>query len=285
MPDNTSVLYEFVIGRSLTRNLRSDARIAKLLRDADTANVLRLPTILRLCAITFSRSGKNEVVALVENAPVAGKFLDFWVSADAETGRVALGRGQNISENVIVNMTDVPPGVRGSPVSFAVMTPSSLGAWRFPEADQGAGASTLASSTLASTSSEIAAGPSSSEADKDAGASTLASNTPPSTSSTNAAGPSSSEAPLILKAHSKRLLLQARPDKQPEASSSRRPSVVHTTTTESPEPTESTSRLNLLKKPPTDPVESSASARMRKRLHMSSSPVGIGGVPPADPGN
>jgi len=90
VPENASVLYEFVIGSSLNRQ----------------------------AAIRFGKSGKNEAEAHLENALDAGQFRDFWISTDTSTGRVALGRGRNISEDVIVNMTDTPPGVRGVPASF-----------------------------------------------------------------------------------------------------------------------------------------------------------------------
>jgi len=105
VPDNTSVLYEFLIGGSLNR----------------------------LCALRFTRSGRNEIEVPLENVLDAEQFRDFWVSVDTSTGRVALGREHNISAGVILNITDAPPGVRGTPVSFAVMTPASNGAWRFPE--------------------------------------------------------------------------------------------------------------------------------------------------------
>jgi len=108
VPENASVLYEFVIGSSLNRQ----------------------------AAIRFGKSGKNEAEAHLENALDAGQFRDFWISTDTSTGRVALGRGRNISADVIVNMTDTPPGVRGAPASFAVMTPATFGAWRFPEVAQ-----------------------------------------------------------------------------------------------------------------------------------------------------
>lgn len=110
VPDNTSVLYEFVIGSSLNK----------------------------LCAIRFSKSGKNEAEVDVDDALDGNQFRDFWVSADTKTGRVAIGRGQNISANLILNMTDAPPGVRGTALGFAVMTPATFGSWRFPEAEQDA---------------------------------------------------------------------------------------------------------------------------------------------------
>lgn len=125
VPDNSSVLYEFVIGSSLNK----------------------------LCAIRFSKSGKNEGEAHVENALNGDQFRDFWVSADAATGRVALGTGDNISANVIMNITDAPPGVRGIPAGFAVMTPATFGAWRFPEIEQDADADVSTSSEVSSSSS------------------------------------------------------------------------------------------------------------------------------------
>merc|ERR1719491_2426295 len=62
VPDNTSVLYEFVIGASES---------------------------FGSCYIQFGRSGDIEAEGHVENALDAGKFQDFWVSADPATGRVA----------------------------------------------------------------------------------------------------------------------------------------------------------------------------------------------------
>jgi hypothetical protein len=130
VPDNTSALYEFLIGGSLNR----------------------------LCALRFGKGGKNEVEAHLENILDAEKFRDFWMSVDTSTGRVALGRGHNISSNVIFNMTDAPPGVRGTPISFAVMTPASFGAWRFPQVEQDKVAETSQQSTTRGSTKEPTSG-------------------------------------------------------------------------------------------------------------------------------
>lgn len=219
--DNASVLYEFVIDESDSRSLS------------------------KLCAIRFGKSGKNEAEARVEDALDTGKFRDFWISADAATGRVALGKGLNIGGNVIVNMTDAPPGVRGSPKSFAVMTPASFGAWRFPEAEQDASNSTPASSASES-------------------------------SSTSEPGEAAISVPLSLKANSK-VASRARPTRHPKAG---RSSSSRKAWAGADKSTESTSRLVL--RPPQPALAESATGRMRQKLHMASSKVGIGAVPEAN---
>jgi len=80
-------------------------------------------------SVRYSRGGSDLRHASTPNILSRDEERLFWVSVDVDTGRVAFGRGPDISEGLIFQYMD---NMVLSPLNFAIMTSgSTTGAWTF----------------------------------------------------------------------------------------------------------------------------------------------------------